>query len=437
MKKLSKLLLIFTVIFLAWSCKDDDDPKATKPDLEKDADDNYILPGSITSNMTLKAEYKYILTDWVYVESPAVLTIEPGTVIKGKDKGSLFIKPGAKIMAEGTKEKPIVFTSAKAKGTRNYGDWGGLVILGSANVNKPNAVVEGEDQSTFGGSINDENSGILKYVRVEFAGIPFLADKEINGITFGGVGSGTTVDYVQVSYSGDDSYEWFGGSVNAKHLVAFRGLDDDFDTDNGYSGKVQYAVSLRDPSIADQCTCSSSNGFESDNDGTGSTATPQTNAQFSNVSIFLASGTVNNKYNDGVLIRRNSAMSLLNSVIYGSYPKAGLELNGDASKALYPSSITLKGIVLAGMNKKLSGLDSTTFVNETSNLLVSDPSTLKLDANYNSLTAPKFVPQSGSLLLSGAAALPTGFEAASFRGAFGTEDWTAGWTNFDPQNTEY
>lgn len=126
-------------------------------------------------------------------------------------------------------------------------------------------------RTKHGGDDDSDNSGIIRYVRVEFAGYPFMKDKEINGITFGSVGSGTTIDHLQVSYSNDDSYEWFGGSVNCKYLVAYNGWDDEFDTDNGFSGKIQYGLSIRDPRIADT---SQSNGFESDNCADGSLVSP-------------------------------------------------------------------------------------------------------------------------------------------------------------------
>jgi hypothetical protein len=401
-----------------------------------------VPAGNIAAGTTWTPDKIYLLKGFVYVPEGVTLTIQPGTVIKGdKDtKASLFIKPGAKLMAEGTKENPIIFTSNKPKGSRSYGDWGGLILLGKAKVNKNPAVVEGENVSTFGGTDDADNSGVLKYVRIEFAGIAFAADQEINGLTLGGVGSGTTIDYVQVSYSGDDSYEWFGGSVTAKHLIAFRGLDDDFDTDNGFSGKVQYGVSLRDPAIADQCSCSSSNGFESDNDANGSTASPQTSATFANMSIFMGTGTVNAKYNDGALVRRNSALNIYNSVIVAPYPKAGFELNGSLSQANFNTGVAeYKGLVLAGMTKALLTVDSTRFYDASraniTNLTIND---LKLDAAYNNLTAPKFLLQAGSPLLTGGATLPTGFDATTYKGAFdGTNDWTAGWTNFDPQNTDY
>ena len=179
----------------------------------------------------------------------ATLTIEPGTVIRGSkaNKGALIIEKGAKIMAEGTLDNPIVFTSNQDAGSRSYGDWGGVILLGKATVNKVDPIIEGGPTSTYGGSDDADNSGIIKYVRIEFPGIAFQPDKEINGLTFGGVGSGTTIDYIQVSYSGDDSYEWFGGAVNVKHLIAFRGWDDDWDTDYGYHGMAQFCVDLRDP----------------------------------------------------------------------------------------------------------------------------------------------------------------------------------------------
>ena len=284
MKRRFLLLLSLGLGLAVASCdrtttEDNTDPTPTGTDK--------TIKGSITANTTIKAIDKNILEGFVYVEAGATLTIEPGAVIKGDKatKATLIIKPGAKIIAEGTVDKPIVFTSNQAKGSRNYGDWGGVVLLGKAPVNKTPATIEGENISTFGGTDAADNSGTLKYVRIEFAGIAFETDKEINGLTLGGVGSGTTIDYVQISYSGDDVYEWFGGNVNAKHLISYKNLDDDFDTDWGYAGRVQYGLALRDPKVADQCSCSDSNGFESDNDGSGSDASPQTSATFANISI--------------------------------------------------------------------------------------------------------------------------------------------------------
>lgn len=401
------------------------------------------VTGSITANTTWNESTKYLLKGFVYVEAGATLTIEPGTIILGdkSSKGTLIVKPGAKIIARGTSAKPIVFTSAQAKGSRNYGDWGGIILLGKAKVNKTPATIEGENISTFGGSDDADNSGVLKYVRIEFAGIAFETDKEINGLTMGGVGSGTEIDYVQVSYSGDDAYEWFGGSVNAKHIIAYRTLDDDFDTDWGYSGKVQYAFSLRDPAVADQCSCSDSNGFESDNDAAGSEANPQTSAIFANVSIFIGNGTVDKKYRSALRIRRNSAISVYNSAFIGGWvAKGGLELEGTASQANFVNGKSeYAGLLVSGMTKAIVTGDETR-LKDASRLNQFGVATdnLGLNTGYNNLLAkPSVALAAGSKLLSSGVTLPSGFESNKQIGAFGTTDWTEGWTNWDPQNTDY
>jgi hypothetical protein len=261
------------------------------------ADAQVIVTGEITTNTNWTNDNIYLLDGWVYVRSGATLTIEPGTVIKGdsETKGSLIIERGAMIIADGTPEQPIVFTSQKPAGQRSYGDWGGLILCGRATVNTPEnagagtaageAVIEGGVGSIYGGGSNpndDDNSGIVRYVRLEFGGIPFQPNSEINGLTCGGVGRGTIIDHVQVSYSGDDGFEWFGGTVNATNLISYNNWDDDFDTDFGFRGNVQFGLVVRDPNIADQ---SGSNGFESDNDGQGTGNTPITQPVFSNITV--------------------------------------------------------------------------------------------------------------------------------------------------------
>ena len=439
MKRRFLLLLSLGLGLAVASCdrtttEDNTDPTPTGTDK--------TIKGSITANTTIKAIDKNILEGFVYVEAGATLTIEPGAVIKGDKatKATLIIKPGAKIIAEGTVDKPIVFTSNQAKGSRNYGDWGGVVLLGKAPVNKTPATIEGENISTFGGTDAADNSGTLKYVRIEFAGIAFETDKEINGLTLGGVGSGTTIDYVQISYSGDDGYEWFGGNVNAKHLISYKNLDDDFDTDWGYAGRVQYGLALRDPKVADQCSCSDSNGFESDNDGSGSDASPQTSATFANISILMGEGTVDAKFRSGFRIRRNSALSIYNSVVAGAYPKGGLEL-GDAAtqKNFVDGKSEYKGLILAGMTKGIVAGDEAKLKDASrKNQFGVAISTLGLPSGYNSVSGkPSLLPISASILLNSGVTLPSGFEANTYVGAFNTTDWTATWANFDPQNTEY
>jgi len=298
------------------------------------------VSADITTNTTWSGTV--LLQNKIYVKNNVTLTILPGTVIRGDKatQGTLIITRGAKINANGTASQPIVFTSNEAAGSRSEGDWGGLVILGLARNNQPTGVtnIEGITPTTdtqFGGNFDTDNSGTLKYVRVEFAGIPLEPNKEINGITFGSVGSGTTVDYVQVSFSGDDSFEWFGGTVNCKHLIAYRGLDDDFDTDFGYRGKVQFALSIRDKDLFD--APGDSNAFESDNDAAGSAAQPKTMPIFSNVTLVGPKGNgtvtlpVGEKFEKAFRLRRNTSTSVLNSLITGW--EKGLSIEGAAAEA--------------------------------------------------------------------------------------------------------
>ena len=400
------------------------------------------MKGSITSNTVLAAKNKYLLEGFVYVESGATLTIEPGTIIKGdkSTKATLIIKPGAKIIAEGTKAKPIVFTSNQPKGPRNLGDWGGVIILGKARVNKNPATIEGENISTFGGTDDSDNSGILKYVRIEFGGIAFETDKEVNGLTLGGVGKGTTIEYVQVSHNGDDGFEWFGGTVSPKYLISFKNLDDDFDTDWGFSGNVQYGFIYRDPKIADQCSCSDSNGFESDNDASGSDATPQTSAKFANVSIILSEGTPDAKFRSAFRIRRNSAISIYNTLAVGAFPKGGLELGDAPTQANFVTDKSdYRGIVCSGMNTGIVAGDQVKLKDAIrKNNFTSDIAGLLLNDNYKVASGkPGLLPKSGSILLTGGVTLPAGFEANTYIGAFSNTDWTDGWANWDAQNTDY
>jgi hypothetical protein len=408
------------------------------------------VQGNITSSTTWTSNNTYILKGFVYVKEPAMLTIEAGTLIKGdkNTKGTLIVERGAKIMAVGTASKPIVFTSAQPSGQRDYGDWGGIIICGRAPVNLPGGegIIEGGVGSSFGGNNPDDNSGKLRYVRIEFSGIAFQPNNEINGLTLGGVGAGTEIEYIQVSYNGDDSFEMFGGTVNLKHIVSFRAWDDDFDIDNGYSGKVQFGVALRDPNIADQ---SGSNGFESDNDGQGTSATPYTTAIFSNISIFgplvESNTTINPQFRRAAHLRRNTRMKIYNSILAG-FP-TGLLIDGSLCETNATNNdIQFRNNIISGCTTPLavnsgSSFDITSWFNSSGwgNTLLTSNSDLQIPNAFN-LSAPNFLPASGSPVLSGASfSNPhlAGFVQVNYRGAFGTTDWTQGWCNWDPQNTNY
>jgi hypothetical protein len=243
------------------------------------------LRGRIDSNMTLIPANDYVLDGLVYIMANRTLTIQPGVTVKANFTGSnvaaLVITRDAKINASGTATAPVIFTSGNPN--PRSGDWGGIVILGRATVNSTSTagagtfVVEGGVNTTdnlgvAGGTNDDDSSGVLRYARIEYAGYAFQPDQEINSLTMAAVGRKTVIEYVQVSYAKDDAYEWFGGTVNARYLVAYKTQDDDFDTDNGYSGSVQYGLIVRDSSIAD---VSRSEAFESDNDASGTTNTPK------------------------------------------------------------------------------------------------------------------------------------------------------------------
>lgn len=413
----------------------------------------------------------YNLKGWVYVDAGAKLRIPAGTIIKGDKQtmAALIVEPGGYVEMKGTKDEPIVMTSAQAPGQRRPGDWGGLIICGRARNNQNTMQIEGGPTTVHGGDNDDDNSGIFQYVRVEFAGFPFDTDKEINGITFGSVGRGTTIDHLQVSYSNDDSFEWFGGTANCNYLVAYKGWDDEFDTDNGFSGNVEYCLSVRDPRIADT---SQSNGFESDNNASGAETTPFTsatfkhvtfigpmtakNSAFKNSSDFITAGDVfpNNGsklglFQSAMQIRRSSKLNAQNLLAVG-YP-IGLIIDGEKGntvKYAQAGDFKLDNIIFAGMGilgsdkNKLyedvhydfaTGKKDETQKSFSHTFFLSNPSNKVMTEAELNLTDPMGVGQNycpASTLSDG-----KGGYIGAFRDA--SDNWLQGWTNFDPQHTQY
>lgn len=304
----------------------------------------------ITTTVTLNASTVYLLRGFIVIKGGGDLIIPAGTLIrcKGdlnstpKNYATIVVERGGKIHSNGTASNPVVFTSWKTSG-RDRGDWGGIVLCGNASNNQGTDVqLEGFNNVAFdntlgkygagsGSPVENDNSGTITYTRIEFGGLAFEANKEINGLTFGSVGSGTTIDGVQVSYSNDDSYEWFGGSVRCKHLIAYKGTDDDFDTDFGYHGAVQFGIAAKDSSLFDLTYAisggSTSEGFESDNDASGSGKLPYTSAIFCNMTMVgpvpvgmnwkNMNSTAKNAFRRGARIRRNSRQSIINSIFTG------------------------------------------------------------------------------------------------------------------------
>ena len=453
------------------------------------------LSGKITKDTTLYAKDVNYLSGIVYVTKGVTLTIQEGATVKGKsglDVASLVICRGAKLIAKGTADKPIVFTSASQN--PQSGDWGGIVLLGTAKVNqaltwKGTAVtgltsveggvndtqvgygLAGSGDADFPTGNDADNSGILQYVRIEYAGYAYQPDNELNSLTMAGVGSGTTIDHIQVTYAKDDAYEWFGGTVNCKYLIAYKTQDDDFDTDYGYAGNVQFGIVLRDSAIAD---ISKSEAFESDNDGKGSTLSPKTTAVFSNITaigprIDPTYGKGNTLYLAGAQIRRNSGISIMNSIFAG-WPTALLidASTGTAvDKNINDSTIRVRNCTFAGntvdvkyvVNGTPTGANDASMLAWFSNayhgntiLKTAAPDVLKLIQPFN-YTNPDFTPYAssgsfsssiGSLGVAGHLDYKINgsftdsklqnafFEKVTFRGGVATsgtnQTWWKGWT---------
>ncbi|MBP6456434.1 MAG: hypothetical protein KA275_06860 [Chitinophagaceae bacterium] len=450
MKKIFFLLATATVLLNA--CKD-------KTTTEPDPVEETTLTGSISENRTLKSGNTYTLKGFVYVKNGATLTIEPGVTILGEkaSKGTLIVTRNGKINAEGTNTNPIVFTSDQADGSKNIGDWGGVILLGKATNNGSyNGTsglmeIEGGVNNTdgdglHGGTDDNDNTGTLKYVRIEFAGIAFQPNSEINGLTCGSVGRGTTLEYIQVSYCGDDAFEFFGGTVNCKYLVSYRNTDDDIDTDFGYRGNIQFAIVARDPALADEATGGASNGFESDNDASGSSNAPFTSPVLSNITIIgpkqVTTTTVAAPYKRGNHIRRNSRLSLFNSVIMG-WP-TGLLIDGSTTSANATNNdLKYAKNTVAGWSSKAidtasaggSGIAPYTWYLATNDTLTNNTQVGITNAfdllNFNPC------PTASSPLITVPASFTDGklnnafFTAVTYRGACATNaTWYKNWTKF-------
>jgi len=364
----------------------------------------------ITKDTTIGGNIK--LDGWVYVKSGATLTIQPGSVIRGTTGSTLIIERGAKIIAEGTKDNPIVFTSIKPKGSRAASDWGGVILLGRATNNKgANVTIEGGVGATYGigdgPAIEDDNSGVMRYVRIEFPGYDIDGNgNEVNGLTMGSVGSGTTIEYVQVSFSGDDAFEWFGGTVNCRYLIALATEDDDFDTDYGFSGHVQFALAVRDPKV---CDTDGARGFESDNDANSSYNKPYTHAVFSNVTL-IGPGvdeSATQKHEVGLLLRRNTRLQIYN-LVSTKYVKGGLVIDGDPTQqAAKDDSLIMQYSVLAGYGNAAVKTKGTAnpltnpvdwFLNHNNDTTSFAALKLSFPVNVTN-AAPSFLPGEGSILL--------------------------------------
>ena len=456
---MKKQFLVLAVVFIAAiSCKRNFDggfaPRGTNAGPNPDGLPTSVLPLVIDGDRTLTSDTCYILDGKCYVKN-GVLSIDEGTRIEGIKKSTndsasaLIITRSAQIDAQGSAANPIIFTSHME--TAAVGDWGGVVLLGSAPTNKPDTSIEGINLPSvpdgvdikYGGGapgVGDslDNSGTLRFVRIEYAGAAIAPNNELNGLTCGGVGRGTTLDHIESALGADDAFEFFGGNVDAKYLIAYSQNDDAFDFDFGYSGRIQFAVHVRrtiEPFF-------DGNGIESDNDGQSSSALPNTKAQISNMTVLgLANSTLANAPGRGLLnaarLRRNTNFLIQNSVFAG-YPNGiAFDAGGTPGTPSYVSNFSYNTV---------QGYNS---ISTTASLDATNTGFLGGDANDNlslldpfNQTAPDFRPASTSPLLTATTNF-SGFlntdgffdTNATYRGAFAAtglgSSWDNGWAKYN------
>ncbi|OMQ12980.1 hypothetical protein [[Flexibacter] sp. ATCC 35103] len=430
---MKNFFLFAMVALLVSSCQNDDSSADSSFSMKASGADYTGYPatvqtvsGAITTNTTWTNDKVWEIDGVITVKDGAKLTIQPGTFIKAKPlapgvaTGVLVITKSGQIDAQGTATAPVVFTSynlldGNANTVASPGDFGGVVILGNAEVNNglTTNIVEGlDDQANFtefyyGGTNNAHNAGSLTYVRIEFAGRILDTDIEINGLTFAGVGNGTVVNHIQVSYGRDDSYEFFGGTVNATHLVSFAADDDNFDFDLGYTGSITKAIAIADSNSTHSLSGGNpdSNGIELDNNAGGTVTTLITRPVISQLSIIgVSSSTVAALYENAIHVRRAGKISLTDATVTGY--KTGIRWESPS----VPSGSTWLRVSIHGFDNPL--LPAGTVLGGIGNAT----STVNPATKW-SLSQPFF--NDGPLDFTGTT------------GAFKTEaNWTSNWTKF-------
>jgi hypothetical protein len=417
------------------------------------------ISGNITASQTWgptgsPADTEYLLSGYVFVQAPAELTIQPGVKIYGEEAtiGTLIIERGARLHAIGTPTQPIVFTSSRVKfgGALDRGLWGGVIIAGDAPINVPGgeALIEGTANSMYGGNDPADNSGELQYVRIEYAGHLFSPEVELNGIAFHGVGSGTTVDHVQVHMNKDDCIEMFGGTVNMKYMIGTWCRDDYFDWTEGWQGKAQYIVVAQRADEADR-------GFECDNNATNpGTATPFSNPTIYNVTLIGDPTTVwGTESTQGMLLRVGTAGKIRNLIVSRFKNLGGRMDNTETWDRVVSGDLVVSNGIVFGNNGGGAQFDTdvpVSFQNAINlgyftNLSNVDPmlcNPLPEDIYVAPIDStlqykPNFAPAAGSPAINGAVpvAIPPadGFfdTSVDFIGAIDPDnDWTYGWTTF-------
>lgn len=402
-----------------------------------------VISGSIAENTVWDADHEYQLQGLVFVESGAILTVEPGTRVRGVPGSALVVTRDGRINAQGSRRAPIVFTSSKPVGQRKRGDWGGVVLLGNAPVNTGVGRIEGisedDPRGGFGGGAAEESCGVLKYVRIEFAGYEISQDNELNGLTLGGCGRGTILDHVQVHKGLDDGIEFFGGTANLKHIVISHAGDDGLDWDRGWQGNGQFIIVQQGADDGD-------NGIEADNYSKDKDAQPRSAPTLSNVTL-VGSGDPRIAQR-GLLLRRGTGGDLRNFLVTDFTSEALDIRDKQTAQLLQTGELGLKGWLVArakgeffsvetGEGDDDGGLDEQSlFDAQSGNRLITGR---VLSEAAHAVVRPDFTPSSRSAAASGYVPVPQGEfwdEAANFIGAVRPGErvsWLEGWTDF-PEN---
>lgn len=405
-----------------------------------------VTDADIQGNVTWTANNVYVLNGFVFVDDGESLTIEPGTVIKGKpgqaeNASALVIARGGKIFANGAPTKPIIFTAEADQLNGNLpldarGLWGGVLILGRARINTATGIgqIEGipttEPRGAYGGTDDADNSGVLRYVSVRYGGTNIGAGNEINGVTFGAVGDGTTVEYIEVVNNDDDGFEWFGGTVNTKYLISAFNGDDAFDYDEGFRGKGQFWVALQSEDTGNR-------GAEQDGGTTPEDGQPYALPVIYNATYIGSGMNSVNADNDLALIFRDNAGGKYFNSIFTEYAGNGVQVEDLASGEDSRARLDAGELVLGnnywwnfGGGNTIEGIAKQDFVRShlaANNNVVADPQLTHISRDNSGMFDPRPVPGSPALT---AAATPidTWFTAVSHVGAFGEGNWANGWS---------
>ena len=401
--KFATMALIAGVSLFATSCSSDEDPVNNPGD---GGEDTYVLDSDITENVTLETGKTYTLNGGVHVKSGATLTIQPGVTIVAQHDETvdyILIEQGAKIDAQGTAAQPIVMTSEK----KEAGAWGGLHICGYAHTNNGSGKSE-IGNAPYGGNNDADNSGTLKYIRLEYTGYAFDEEHEANGVSFYGVGNGTTVEHLQAYQGSDDGFEFFGGSVNVKYMVVTSCSDDSFDWTEGWNGKAQFLVAYQEgeSSLGYACDCL----MECDNNGTNNAATPVAHPTIANATLIGNGGEA-----QGVRVRAGTQVELYNTIITGKGKPLTVETN-ETENALKDGTSKLEYVAISGELSSKQGIyTNVDFAQATGNL-----------TNQEFSWTGKYV---GTLDGGKDLSADSFFTKTDYKGAVKSgDDWTSGWT---------